>query len=190
MALPPSSVVAEYRQAVADSTTLAHRDLLRAWREFDLTDAAKVRDGLLDLLPDIITTHHLSASTAAADFYDIARHDLGVPKRFAAVMAPEPDASASQALARWGVGPLFSGDPSSALALSKIAGGVQRLIANGARQTVTGSAHKDPARIGWMRVGQGECDWCDQYIDGVVHYVEGYDFQAHDRCLCAAVPAT
>jgi hypothetical protein len=39
-----------------------------------------------------------------------------------------------------------------------------------------------------MRQGNGECDWCTGLLDGEVHYVEGYDFDAHDDCRCIAVP--
>jgi hypothetical protein len=39
-----------------------------------------------------------------------------------------------------------------------------------------------------MRVGNGECDWCQRFLDGEVHYAEGYDFAAHDHCGCTAEP--
>lgn len=190
MAQPPKALVNRYRSAVRDVNTLSHQELLRYWRQFDLEDAVAVRDGLLDVLPDIVGTYHLTAATSAADFYDLGRDALGVKGRFSAVMAEEPNRSASQSLAHWGVGPLFSDEPSSALALSKISGGLQRLVVAGARDTITTSAHRDSGRIGWVRVGEGECDWCEQYLDGEVHYVEGYDFPAHDRCRCDAVIAT
>ena len=50
------------------------------------------------------------------------------------------------------------------------------------------AAVEDSRAQGWMRVGDGGCDWCQQYLDGEVHYVEGYDFDAHDHCNCTAQP--
>ncbi len=169
--------------------TIAQAELVRYWRQFDLTDAVKVRDGLMDVLPGIINTHHLSAATVAADWYDVQRHDLGARKRFRAVIASEPTEARGGIMARWGVAPLFGGDPQVAapIVLKKISGGLQRVILDGARQTIVGSVVKDPERVGWVRVGNGGCDWCAQYIDGEVHYVEGYDFDAHDHCQCDAV---
>lgn len=189
MARPPQTEIALYRAALRDVNTLAQRDLLTYWRQFDLTDAVKVRDGLMDVLPGLIDTHHLSAATVAADWYDLQRYQLGATKRFQAVMAEAPTDGRGAVMARWGVEPMFSADPEAGAAttLTKIVGGLQRVVINGARQTITGSVFKDPARIGWVRVGNGECDWCSDLLDGEVHYVEGYDFEAHDHCRCDAV---
>lgn len=71
-------------------------------------------------------------------------------------------------------------------ALTQTAGAMSRLVLNAGRETVRATALAD--RAGWIRVGNGGCDWCAQYLDGEVHYVEGYDFQAHDHCGCTAEP--
>lgn len=190
MARPPQAEISLYRGALRDVNTLAQRDLLTHWRQFDLRDATKVRDGLMDVLPGIITAHHLSAATVAADWYDLQRHNLGAKRRFQAVMAAPPTHARGAIMARWGVSPMFSGtgpDLAAGLVLTKVSGGLQRVVANAARQSIVESVAKDPARVGWVRVGNGECDWCQQYLDGEVHYVEGYDFEAHDHCQCDAV---
>lgn len=189
MSRPKPAEVALYRAALRDVNTLAQRDLLTFWRQFDLTDAVKVRDGLMDVLPGIIDDYHLSAATVAADWYDLQRYELGATKRFQAIMAKPPTEARGDVMARWGVGSMFSADPEAAAptVLSKIAGGLQRAILFGARDTITISAAKDPARVGWVRVGNGGCDWCAQYLDGEVHYSEGYGFDAHDWCQCDAV---
>lgn len=190
MARPSTADVALYRGALRDVNALAQRDLLTYWRQFDLTDAVKVRDGLMDVLPGIINTHHLNAATVAADWYDLQRYLLGAKRRFRAIMADAPTDGRGAVMARWGVAPMFGGEPDAAAAattLVKIAGALQRVTLNGARQTITRSVGNDPARVGWVRVGTGECDWCQQYLDGVVHFTEGYDFAAHDHCQCDAV---
>lgn len=189
MPRPSAADVNLYRSALRDVNTLAQRDLIRSWRQFDLTDAIKVRDGLMDVLPGIIDGYHLSAATVAADWYDLQRYELGAKKRFQAIMADAPTDARGAVMARWGVAPMFgeTAEAAAPIVLSKIAGGLQRVILNGARQTITTSAVKDPARVGWVRVGNGGCDWCSQYLDGEVHYTEGYDFDAHDHCQCDAV---
>ncbi|MDB5716441.1 MAG: hypothetical protein JWO15_3838 [Sphingomonadales bacterium] len=154
-------------------------------------DAIAVRDGLMDVLPGLINTHHLTAATVAADWYDLQRHNLGVKKRFSAVVAEAPTDARGLVMARWAVGPMFgAGETAAPVVLVKVAGALQRVIQNGARQTITGSTASDPGRVGWLRVGNGECDWCQQYLDGEVHYAEGYDFDAHDHCQCDAVIST
>lgn len=191
MARPSTREVAIYRATLRDVNTLAQRDLVTSWRQFDLTDAAKVRDGLMDVLPGIINAHHLSAATVAADWYDIQRHNLGAKKRFRAVMAEPLTDARGVVMARWGVGPMFGAsvpEVAASLVLSKIAGGIQRVILDGARQTITGSAAKDPARVGWARVGNGECDWCADLIGrGAVYSADTVGFEAHDACKCDAV---
>lgn len=190
MARPSQAEVALYRAALRDVNTLAQRDLLSNWRQFDLTDAVKVRDGLMDVLPDIIDTHHTSAATVAADWYDLQRYELGAKKLFRAIMAEPPTDARGAVMARWGVAPMFGEDPATAapVVLSKIAGALQRVVLDGARQTVTGSTSRDPGRVGWARVGAGECDFCQMLIGrGAVYSAETVDFESHDRCQCSAV---
>jgi hypothetical protein len=71
-------------------------------------------------------------------------------------------------------------------ALTQTSGAMSRLVLDAGRETVTRHRHR---RRGWLgAVGNGECDWCAQYLDGEVHYTEGYDFNAHDHCGCTAEP--
>lgn len=192
MVRPSPREVALYRGALRDVNTLAQRDLLASWRRFDLNDAVKVRDGLMDVLPGIIDGYHLSASTVAADWYDLQRHDLGVKKRFQAVMAKAPTDARGAVMARWGVAPMFGEDPSRAapIVLAKIAGGLQRVIADGARQTIVGSTVKDPARVGWARETDGNaCDFCELLAGrGAVYSEDSAGFESHDKCGCIGVP--
>jgi hypothetical protein len=172
-----------------DVNALAQRDLLRSWRQFDLSDAAGVRDGLMDTLPKIAGGYHLASSTVAADWYDIMRHDAQVKKKFSAVMPPGPKQSRIEALSRWGVGPLFAADPRPDIALSKISGGLQRIVNDGARQTIVDSSLADPSRVGWERVTSGGCDFCEMLASrGAVYGAESANFDSHDHCQCDAVP--
>lgn len=191
MALPQAEV-ALYRAALSDVAALAIGDLVRTAREFDATDAQRVRDALGDALPDLIAGYHLSAATVAADWYDLMRFEQEVPGRFAAVMAEPPDAGRAQSLAGWAVGPMFGAeDPDRArsLVLTKAAGGLQRAVLDGARATVLGSTVADPARVGWRRVTSGGCRFCSVRAGrGVVYSESAADFESHDHCKCSAVP--
>lgn len=186
----PASEVAQYRRALRDVNTLAQRDLLAQWRAFDLADAAQVTAGLLDTLPALVDGYFVVASTVAADWYDVVRAQAGARRRFAAIPADPPDVSRAEALARWAVGPLFSGDPKPDVALSKLAGGLQRVVTTGARETVRVSSIQDPSAAGWKRVtSSGSCDFCQMLAGRDVLYSEAAsDFASHDFCNCDAVP--
>jgi hypothetical protein len=194
VARPPQAEIALYRAALRDVNTLAQRDLLTHWRQFDLRDAARVRDGLMDVLPGIIDSHHLTAATVAADWYDLQRHNLGARGRFQAVMAEAPTDARGAVMARWAVGPMFTAetaDTAAALVLSKLAGGLQRVVTDGARQTITGSTVKDPGRVGWARVTSGGCDFCEMLAGrGFVYGADSVQFESHDHCNCDAILET
>lgn len=196
MPTPPLAQVRLYRAALDDVDALVQADLRRVWAGLDRASAAGVRDGLADTLPGIIRDYHPVTGAVAADWYDLMRAEAGVRGAFRAIVPDVPTGQRGVILARWAATPMFAaldaGDDPEAVAdvvLSNAAGGLQRVIADAARETVTTSAVKDSARVGWLRVGAGACDWCQQYLDGEVHYTEGYDFLAHDRCGCTAVPS-
>ena len=142
----------------------------------------------MDVLPRLVTIYGAAASTLAADYFDDLRDASEAKGRFRAIPA-EPDTDGLDRLARFAVGPMFQASPDPAAALSLASGGAQRSIANASRLTVVQSSLEDPRAQGWVRVGFGECDWCQQYLDGEVHYTEGYDFNAHNNCNCTAETA-
>lgn len=162
---------------------LADRDLGRLWRL--VADGASAEIALRDLLPALITEYGTLGAAAAADWYDEQRERAEARGRFAAVPLEATDRGA-QALIGWALSEAT--DDVSLRTL--ILGGAQRRIVDHARLTVTNSSVSDPGAAGWVRVGVGgSCDWCDQYLDGEVRTVAGYDFDAHDNCNCSVVPA-
>lgn len=172
------------RRDLLELTGLANKDLSILWRDFTTADEA--RDGLMESLPRLMALYGSAAATVAADYYDDAREAAGAAGRFRAIPADLPDLGRTESLARWAVSPLYTATPDFDTALVKAGGGLQKIIANAARETVVTSSVQD-RRAGWMRVGSGSgCEWCAQYLDGEVHYVEGYDFDAHDWCKCDA----
>lgn len=187
--MPPSA--AEAREALTGITRLAGADLRRLWIKLSNLPAESVRDALMDLLPILGNTYGAAAAALAADWYDDVREDADVRGSFRAEPAPLPGTARYEALARWGVDPLFRAEPDMAAALSLITGGMQRTIANAHRLTIVESSLHDPAAEGWRRIGQGaNCDFCNLLISRNAVYKEAtVTFKSHDHCNCIAGPA-
>lgn len=159
---------------------LANSDLTRLWRI--VAAGAETDEALRDLLPSIVREYGALGGTVAAEWYDRQREKAGVRGSFTGFPIT-PDDRGAQALVGYALA--TATDDSSLKTL--IAGGVQRRIADHVRLSVANSSVADSAARGWVRVGEGNCKsgWCDQYLDGEVRTVEGYDFDAHDWCRCS-----
>ena len=177
----------ELKVAISDLAVLADNDLAALWRQVNTADEA--REALLDVLPALVNTYSLASATISADWYDDLRDMIDARGRFTAIPA-EPGDLGAEALARWGIGPLFKAEPDWARARTLVKGGMQLRIANASRYTVAGSSIEDPAAEGWQRQGSGSCAFCAMLIGrGAVYSEAGADFAAHDHCNCSAVPA-
>lgn len=177
----------DLRNAVDDLNTLAARDLRSIWRQ--VSTATQAREALADVLPALIHTYGVAAGAVAADWYDELRDDLNVDRRFSAIVA-DLGQTGGEALAGWGVGPLFAATPDWKSAQVLIEGGLQRRIANAARETVSTSAIEDPGARGWQRSASGGCAFCQMLASrGAVFSESSADFASHDHCRCMAVPA-
>lgn len=180
--------VRAHRRDLSALAGLAEGDLRLALREFDTADAA--RDGLRDLLPRLTLVYGEAAAALAADWYDDLRDAADVRGRFTPVLADLPDRGRTDALAGWAVAPPYAAEPDFATTLVKVAGGLQRIIANADRQTIAASSIADRGARGWARAGAGECEFCQMLIGrGAVYTEATADFESHDRCGCVAVPA-
>ena len=177
----------DLRQGVADLSTLANADLADLWRT--VTNADEARAALQDILPGLCETYGSASATLAADWYDTLREDMNIAGKFTAITADLGDVG-GDVLARWGIGPLFGPEPNWSAAQSLIAGGLQRRIANGARDTITGSSYADPKAAGWRRIGLGgSCEFCTMLLGrGAVYTKSTAVFHAHDHCNCGAAP--
>ena len=178
----------QLRSGTGALALLAERDLAALWRT--VTTAEQAQRLLEEALPGIVERYGSAAAALAADWYDDLRDELGVRGRFSAFPAEVGDRG-TDALAGWGVGPLYAADPDWNAARTLVAGGLQRRIADVARETITGSSIEDPAADGWQRVGQGtSCTFCRMLIGrGSVYTEAGVEFGAHDHCNCGAAPA-
>lgn len=180
--------VRAHRRDLAELARIAENDLRVVLRRVDAAEVA--RDALRDVLPRLVAVYGDAAVALAADWYEDLRDRADVGgRRFTPVLADLPDRGRTDALARWGVSPLFSAEPDPEAALSKVSGGLQRIIANADRQTIQASSVADPKARGWARAGAGECDLCQLLIGrGAVYTEATADFETHDRCGCVAVP--
>jgi hypothetical protein len=183
--------VAEARRGLVDLTRLAEADLRRIWLRLNNLPADEVRDALMALLPVLAGTYGDAAGALGADWYDDMRAEAEVRGTFRAEPAPLPGTARFEALARWGVDPLFRPNPDPAAALVLLSGGMQRTIADAHRLTVVESSLRDPAAEGWRRIGQGDnCGFCNMLIGrGAVYKEATVTFKSHDHCNCIAGPA-
>lgn len=174
------------REAVAKLALQADKDLAGLWKQ--VSDAVAAREALIDVLPALVERYGDAAGVLAATWYDDLRAKQGITGRFEAVPS-EVETGGIDALARWGVGPLFQAEPDVEAAKTLVAGGLQRRIADVARTTVTKASLRDLAAAGWQRMGAGGCDFCLLLVArGDVYTKETADFASHDHCHCQAVP--
>lgn len=185
--MAPRSLVEAHRRDLRQLTNLAESDLRILFRQFDTAEAA--RDGLMDVLPRLTALYGAAAATLGADWYDDLRDASEARGRFLAIPADLPEQGRTDSLARWSVSPLFAAKPDFGTTLVKVAGGLQRIIANADRDTVRASSVQDRSARGWARAGSGECGFCQMLIGrGAVYTEATADFDSHDHCGCVAVP--
>lgn len=152
---------AERQEAFRALTTLSRRDLAAIWRKLDLSHPDRLAEPLAQVLAEIADKYGTAAASLAADWYDEARADAAVGGAFTAAPAQLPDADRFDALSRWGVGPLFGANPDAAAALSLIAGGLQRIVIDQARDTTAGNVALDPSGPTYARhASANACAFC------------------------------
>ena len=182
---------ADARQGLIDLTQDVQRELVRLWPTLAELPPDQVRDALIDLLPLLGGEYGLAAGTLAADWFDDLRDAAGVGGYFRAEPAPPVDSARWEALAVWGVDPLFAEHPNTTAVLQRLSGGLQRTVADRHRLTVVENSIRDPRALGWKRTGVGgSCSFCRMLIDrGHVYAEASVTFRSHDHCNCAASPS-
>ena len=180
-----------YRSSLLDLSVLTTRDVLALWRLVSGSSAGAIRDALMDVLPSIGSTNGGIASTLAADFYIESRTEAGVRGSFTPEPAIEPTSGRYEALVRWGVDPLGQAVPDEALTFSRVAGGLQRIVAAQANETTVRATERDEMASGWRRVASSNaCRFCRMLAArGAVYSSKTVRFASHDWCGCGAVAA-
>ncbi|KKI20555.1 MULTISPECIES: VG15 protein [unclassified Leucobacter] len=165
--------IEEFRQAALAISSLAQdqlRDLLSSFGPG--SDPKRVRDLLLRVFPDFMTTFGDTAAVLGADFYDLMR-DLPPSSGTARTVLSAPaKTKQSEGTVRWAVGALFAEDPDWGAFETSLLGAAQRLVMLPARSTVDLMARSDArsgkvAAVGWgrrtdpARARSGKsCAWC------------------------------
>jgi hypothetical protein len=184
--VPTRQQTEAHRRDLGDLTRLAQNDLRILLTP--ITDAELARDALLVALPQLVNLYGSAAATLAADWYDDLRDaEAGRARRFRSVTAELPDPERTEILARYAVGPLFQAEPDMPTAISLAAGGLQRIIADADRQTISRSSIADPAAKGWEWSSSGGCPFCTEH-DGTFYNDPDSELRSHDYCSCLAVP--
>lgn len=183
--MPSRRQVQAHRADVAELVRHAQSDLGLILARYNNPETA--RDALIIAIPKLVAIYGAAAATVGADWYADLRDAAGVRGRFTPVTAELPGTDRTDALARWGVGPLFSGEPDHATAKTRLEGGLQRIIANADRETITVSSAEDRRSTGWTRSTSGGCDFCEE-LAAIEWGQKVPDFEAHDHCRCLAVP--
>lgn len=184
-----AQLLAEQRAALDSINRLALAEVVDLWRLVDVADAEAAKTLLLAEVPFVIASYGEMAADLSADLYDEIRAEAAAVGRFRARPASPAPTEQVEALVRWSVGPLFSGEPDGQLALSKLAGGTTRLTLAPARQTTIDNTRTDPARPRWARrPSQRACSFCLMLASrGAVYTDAAPYFEAHDYCKCSAV---
>jgi hypothetical protein len=158
----PPALIAQHELAQSSIETLAGRALTDVWRSLDLSDARAATDMLLPRVREITVAYGELSAVEAADFYDEARASSR-PRggRFRATAASPAETSQVDAMTRWAVTPVWAETPRAQAALSRLAGGTQRLVRQPARETIHRAVTRDPADARYVRKPQpGACDFC------------------------------
>lgn len=176
--------------AQAEVVRLARRDLAGLFATMDLSDPARVRDALLEIVPLLVRTYGDIAATAAAEWYEEVRAG-SVGGSYSARLSPGVDPGKVEGSVRYAAGHLFGENPQQTLAV--ISGAMQRHIYYSGRDTVRRNASYDPRKPRWARVPTGAktCTFCSMMASrGFVYHsaqTAGEDDDYHDDCDCQAV---
>lgn len=185
-----SDLALEHYLALGDLSLLMKQELRQVWAQIDGESTAAMLTALLIAVPGIAEIYGDMAAALAADFYESAREIADAPGRFVAIPAALPEASRFESLVRWGMEPIFGAEPRPAAALSQVEGGLQRIVANVARETVVDNSHRDAKAAGWQRITRGDgCLFCKMLAGKGAIYRSGSRFASHEDCKCVAAPA-
>lgn len=180
----------DVRAELIDLNGYAYDELASFYSGLDGLPPNVVRASLADALPELGDAFQLAASSLAADWYDDLRAELNIRGNFAAAPTAPVDVARWDALAGYGVSPLFGEVPDYGASRALVFGGLQRTIANAHRDTIAESSIADPKAVGWARFGTGKtCAFCAMLIGrGAVYREKASRFKSHDNCSCVASP--
>lgn len=171
--MPSASTIEDFRQASQAVAGLAQAQLRDVLSGFGPgSDPKKVRDLMLRVFPDFMTTFGDTAAVLGADFYDLMRDLPPSAGSVRTVLSAPAKPKQAEGTVRWAAGALFTEEPDWTLFESQLLGATQRLVLQPARQTVDLMARADVRSgkvdaVAWSRQpnparakSRKSCDFC------------------------------
>lgn len=155
--------IEEYSRVIDSLSTVAYAQIKALLLSLDDPNPITFRDALLATYPEVMAPFFTAASEVAAAWYLKLRSE-SVSGVYRPTLAQAPPTEQLDATVRYSLSPLFVPEEPQFLGytiLALLAGSSQKLIANMGRDTISGSALKDPVRVGYARVPRlGCCAFC------------------------------
>jgi hypothetical protein len=159
--MPGLDAALAHQRDVSSIAALAERDLKAYWWQIRTKPPLDIAAALKRFMPSLSEKYGLAAAELAAQWYEDERLAANAPGRYGVQVAETAPSSQVEALAGWGVSPMFSATPNATLALSNLAGGLGRLVLGADRGTISQNALSDPARPVYTRIARSNgCAFC------------------------------
>lgn len=183
----------EFQQAQAGIRVAVENRLTSALEALAATstDPQAFRNAVIGITRLVVSQYGEAAADFAADWYNSARVEAGIRDTFAAIPVVQNFDTRIDATVRRVVGTVFTDTPDLASMITGIASKASQYAVDGARNTISENAIRDPRAAGWKRVAHGEtCDFCLMLVGrGGVYSREGVVFKSHAGCDCGSVPS-
>ncbi len=184
-----SELALEHYAAMGNLSLLMQRELEQVWRQIDGATSAVQIAALLEAVPGLGEVYGDMAATLAADFFEMSREIADVPGKFTATMVELPELDRFGKLVEWATQPLLVPEPQPGTVLSRVQGGLQRIVTDVSRETIVQNTERDPKATGWKRIARSDgCSFCKMLARGTYKDV-GARFASHDHCGCTASPS-
>lgn len=186
--MSPRADTARLRAASNRVALLARRDLAAWFASVRSAGPDAARDGLLTVVPALVSQYGDVAATVAAEWYEeIRAADVGGSFQ-ARLSAPTAPAAVSGTV-RFAAGQLWADNAAGTLALVQAA--MSRYILDRGRDTIVDNTVADRRAAGWQRfTSPTGCDFCVMLsMRGAVYKESTAMFASHDNCSCSARPS-
>lgn len=192
-----SEIAAQYQREQAAVSATVTRDTLALWLAGFVPEDDGAWGRLLNLLRALTRIRHNSSAALAASYYVRARATAGAAGSFAPTLAAQPPDELVNATAgitgrsayRQSLRAGRTDIQARRNAGVQLAGAMERLAANGGRDTIREAVAEDPEAIGWIRVtGVKPCSFCSMLSGRGPVYTsrKTATFEAHSHCRCVA----
>ena len=186
--------IVAFQTALSHLGTLSIADLVAFWRTLDIADAVGSAQAVREFVPDMLDSYVPVSAEIGAAFYDSSRDESGARGSFFAEPILSVDGDRTQEMIGWAVAPLFRSEPDPGMSLSRLSGGSQRSVAEGARLTISENVDKDPAEPRYARhASVNACAFCaliatrGAVFRSAASAGDGHKYHNHCHCVPVAV---